>query len=157
VSADYNEAADHIVRKAATLQETRAPGTLLARCGGGRIFAAQDLARALHLVGARTGRGDCRSLFAYAVRAQIVRDARRAVLARQAVRPRFGVALVGKLLVPDQTVQQPCELFGGLGVRRQFARQLGAGVFPPSEQAQGPRLQLRRRIRTVSPACAPAQ
>jgi hypothetical protein len=50
-----------------------------------------------------------------------MRDARGAVLARQPVRPRFGVALVGKLLLPDQVVQNLRERLGGLGVRRELA------------------------------------
>jgi hypothetical protein len=60
-------------------------------------------------------------------------DARRAVLARELMRTRLGIALVGELLLPLQLVQQALERFARLGVRRELARELRTRVFAPRE------------------------
>jgi len=60
-------------------------------------------------------------------------DARRAVLARQLVRARLGVTLVGELLLLRELVEQPLERLGRFGVRRELARQLGPRVLAPGE------------------------
>jgi hypothetical protein len=94
VSADYNDAADHLVRKPAALQEAGAPGALLERCGGQSVLASQDLARALDFAGARAGSGARGRLFGDPLGAQVVRDARGAVLAPKLARPRLGIPLI---------------------------------------------------------------
>ena len=126
MSGDYNEASDDFVRETAALQEARPAGALLERGGGERILAAQDLLRALELPRARLGRGVLRLLLGDALGAQVVDDARGAVLARQLVRARLGVALVRQLLFLRQLVEQALERRGRFGARRELARQLGA-------------------------------
>ena len=133
MSADYNDA-DHLVRKTAALQETRAPGTLLARRGRGGILSPQDLARARDFVAARAGGRARGGLLGDALGAQVVGDPRRAVLAGQLVCPRFGVALIRELLASRQLVEQPLECLGRLGAWRELARQLAAGMLAPGEQ-----------------------
>jgi hypothetical protein len=63
-----------------------------------------------------------------------VLDARRAELPCQRVRARLRVAIVGEELAADEIVEQRRDLAGVVGVRRELASELGAGVLPPREE-----------------------
>src|SRR5258706_568286 len=73
-----------------------------------------------------------------AFRAHLVRDARRAVLARQRMGARLRVAFVRQELALRQVFEERLEMVLGPRVRRELAAQLGAAVLPPREKAQGP-------------------
>ena len=141
MSADYNEAADDFVGETAALQEARTLGAFLSRCGRGGILAPQDLAGTLYFVRARARRDAGGRLLGDALRAQVVRDPRCAILARQLVRSRLGVALVRQLLLLRQLVEQALERLARLRARRELARKLGARVLASGEQAQCPRFK----------------
>jgi len=50
------------------------------------------------------------------------------------VHARLGIAVVGKELAADEIVEQRDDLAGVVGVRRELASELGAGVLPPREE-----------------------
>jgi hypothetical protein len=63
-----------------------------------------------------------------------VRDARSAELAAERVGARLGVALVGEELAAGEIVEERLDLARVFRVRRELARELGAGVLSPGEQ-----------------------
>src|SRR5438132_12589442 len=61
----------------------------------------------------------------------------------------FGVALVRELLPLRELGEQQLERLRRFGVRRELARELGAGVLTPREVPERPDLQLDGRIRPL--------
>jgi hypothetical protein len=50
------------------------------------------------------------------------------------VHARLGVAVVGEEFAANELVEQRRDLAGVVGVRRELATELGAGVLPPREE-----------------------
>jgi hypothetical protein len=63
-----------------------------------------------------------------------VLDARRAELPRQRMRARLRIAIVGEELAENKIGEQRRDLVAVVGVRRELASELGAGVLPPREE-----------------------
>src|SRR5260221_5146249 len=78
---------------------------------------------------------------------EILADLGGAVLARQPMRARLGIALVRELLSLRQVVKHRLERLRRFGMRRELACELGARVLAPREEPQRPDLQLRERVR----------
>src|SRR6266446_519429 len=140
--------ADRVKGKAARLEKAHLPRSLLARFGSGPELPAPDFARALELGDARGFRRLVGQVLVEAPRTQLVRDARRAELARKSVNARFRVALVGEEFPSRQVVEQRLEIVLVPNVPRELVRQLGAAVLPPRKQPQGPLAQRRLLFHT---------
>src|SRR5882672_8748322 len=77
---------------------------------------------------------------------EILADLGGAVLSRQPMRARLGVALVGELPAACQVGQHRLERLRGFGVRRELARELGSRVLTPREIPERPYFQLDGRV-----------
>src|SRR5438874_8800610 len=80
------------------------------------------------------------------MRLEILADLRRAVLARERVRARLGIALIGELLAARELGEHRLQGFGGVGVRRELACQLRARMLAPHQVSERANLELYRGI-----------
>src|ERR1051325_1186733 len=80
------------------------------------------------------------------MRLEVLADLRRAVFAREPVRARLGVALVGKLFAARKRFGHRSEQLGVVSVRRKLARELGARMLAPHEVPERANLELDRGI-----------
>ena len=122
------------MRKAPALKEAGPACALFARFGRSAEFATKNLARAREVpFSRRRSHTFCGFIF-HAPGAQVLADARRAILARELARALLGVAFIGELLLRLQRIEQRHERLRGIGVRPELARELGAGVLAAREQ-----------------------
>src|SRR5204863_256704 len=106
-------------------------------------FSAPDFACAIDFGRARGPGCLLGKLLIEALRAQLVGDARRSILARKSVGARFRVALVAQEPASRQVFEQGFEVLLRTRVRPELPRQLGAAVLAPREKSQGPLAQRR--------------
>src|SRR5690606_19538497 len=81
-------------------------------------------------------------------------DGRGTVAFGAAMDQRVGEALVRQQPCRDELVEQGLDLLGGLGMRRQFAREFGSAVLAPRQQAKRACLQRQGTLGTPGAAAA---
>src|SRR3954452_13473601 len=112
---------------------------------GHPVLALQDFSRLLQVV--QPGGGLVGDFIGDAARLQVVADAGAAVLAGKRTSAFFSEALVRKLLLGLQEINNGIHCCFRLRVRQELADKLGPRVLAPYEESQRPRLQLRGRVR----------
>src|SRR5205823_5475030 len=125
------------------LKKAHLLGALLAGLRRDPEFSEPDFACAIDFGRARGPGCLLGKLLIEALRAQLVRDARRSILARKSVGARFRVALVGQEPALRQVFEQGFEVLLRTRVRPELPRQLGSAVLAPREKPQGPLAQRR--------------
>src|SRR5256884_8130629 len=138
-----DDGANRIEGKPSRLKKAYLLGPLLAGPRRDPEFSAPDFACAIDFGRARGPGCLLGKLLIEALRAQLVRDARRSILARKSVGARFRVALVGQEPASRQVFEQGFEVLLRTRVRPELPRQLGAAVLAPREKSQGPLAQRR--------------
>src|SRR3954469_4294793 len=144
---DLQDTPDNVVREAAALQEARALRMLFASRRGHPVLSLQDFLRLLEIV--QACRGLLCDLVGDAAGVQVVANPGTAVLAGKRTSAFFSEALVRKLLLGLQEINNGIDGCFRLRVRQEVAHQLGPRVLPPYEESQRPRLELRGRVRLI--------
>src|SRR5688572_15355955 len=119
---------------------------LLGRLRRLAVFALQDGLRPLQLAFGRDALDD---LVGHAPLLQVPADLGGSILAGKRTSAFFSEALVRKLLLRLQEINNGIQCCFRLRVRRELADQLGPRVLAPHEVSQRPRFQLRGRVRLV--------